>query len=256
MTKAAIYARYSSDNQRIESITAQLRACREYCSDHGYTVVAEYTDEAQTGKNADREAFQRMVKEAKKFNVAVFHKIDRNARNEYDYYFYKGQLRNSGVRLEYVDQKIDASPEGQMMESMLVGMAAYYSRNLAREVQKGMRENAHQAKHNGGRPALGYDVVNGAYVINEKEAPIIRHIFKRRAEGASYNTIIAELNSFGWRTKRNMHFVKNSLLELLRNQKYIGIYQYGKALNLPKRNSHQYLSRNQIRLNKRNSAIP
>jgi len=245
-TRAAIYARYSSDNQRYESAAAQLRICREYCESHGYTIVQEYVDEAQTGKDANREAFQQMVKDAKNFDVALFHKIDRNARNEYDYYFYKGQLRNSGVRLEYADQTIDDSPEGQMMEAMLVGMAAYYSRNLAREVQKGMRENAHQAKHNGGRPALGYDVMSGSYVINEKEAPIVRHIFIRRAEGASYNTIIAELNSFGWRTKRNVTFGKNSILEILRNQKYIGTYQYGKALNLPKRNNHQAPDENTI----------
>lgn len=244
--KAAIYARFSCENQRYESITAQLRAAREYCANHGYEIVDEYIDEAQTGTTASRESFQRMVREAKNFDVAVFHKIDRAGRNEYDYYFYKGQLRNAGVRLEYADQKIDESPEGQLMESFLVGMAAYYSRNLAREVQKGMRENAYQAKHNGGRPALGYDVQDGKYLINENEAVIVRHIFQRRAEGASYNTIIAELNSRGWRTKRSRSFVKNSLLEILRNQKYIGTYQFGKALNLPKRNNHQAPDENTI----------
>ena len=244
--KAAIYARFSCDNQRIESITAQLRAAREYCKSKDYEVVAEYIDEAQSGTTASREAFQKMVRDAKTFDVAVFHKIDRAGRNEYDYYYYKGQLRNSGVRLEYADQKIDESPEGQLMESFLVGMAAYYSRNLAREVQKGMRENAHQAKHNGGRPALGYDVREGKYIINESEAATVRHIFQRRAEGASYNTIISELNQFGWRTKRGQPFVKNSLLEILRNPKYIGTYRFGVSPNTPTRNNHQPPGKNTI----------
>ena len=246
MNRAVIYARFSCDNQRYESVTAQLRAAREYCAAHGYEILGEYIDEAQTGTTATRDAFQKMVREAKNFDVVVFHKIDRAGRNEYDYYFFKGQLRNSGVRLEYADQKIDESPEGQLMESFLVGMAAYYSRNLAREVQKGMRENAHQAKHNGGKPALGYDVDNGKYIVNEKEAAIVRQIFQRRSEGASYNTIIAELNQVGWRTKRNQPFVKNSLLEILRNPKYIGIYRFGVALNTPKRNNHQTPNENTI----------
>ena len=44
----ALYARYSSDNQRTESIVAQLRACREYCQRYGYTIIKEYADEAMT----------------------------------------------------------------------------------------------------------------------------------------------------------------------------------------------------------------
>ena len=247
--RVAIYARYSCDNQRYESITAQLRACHDYCEQRGYKVVGEYIDEAQTGTKATRVAFQRMVRDVNKFDTVLFHKVDRNSRDEYDYYFYKGQLKNAGVTFEYAAQSIDDSPEGQLMEAFLVGMAAYYSRNLAREVQKGMKENALQAKHNGGIPALGYDVIDGKYVINENEAPIVRHIFQRRAEGASYNTIIAELNERGWRTKRNRPFVKNSLLEIFRNQKYIGIYQFGKAINNPpsgKRNNHQAPGENTI----------
>lgn len=89
MKRAAIYARYSSDNQHYESITAQLRACREYCKQRGYIVVKVYTDEAISGTStAGREAFQQMILDSADdiFDVVVFHKIDRNARNEIDYY--------------------------------------------------------------------------------------------------------------------------------------------------------------------------
>lgn len=154
--RAVCYARYSDEQQREESITAQLRAAREYCSKKGYTIIREYFDEAKSGKNDNRPAYQKMLADAKKklFDVIVFHKIDRNARNEYDYYFHKAQLTKLGVYLEYVTQNIDSSPEGAMMEAMLVGMAAYYSRNLTKEVIKGMRENAYKAKFNGGYPPL------------------------------------------------------------------------------------------------------
>ena len=83
--------------------------------------------------------------------MIIFHKIDRNARNEYDYYTTKHLLQQTGIRYEYSKQDIDSNtPEGQMMESVMVGMAAYYSRNLANEIKKGsvkmhMRENRPEA---------------------------------------------------------------------------------------------------------------
>ena len=95
MKKAVLYARYSSDNQREESIAAQLRACREHCSRKGYIIVQEYFDEAKSGRSDNRPAYQKMLADAKKksFDIIVFHKIDRNARNEYDYYFHKANLK-------------------------------------------------------------------------------------------------------------------------------------------------------------------
>lgn len=73
---------------------------------------------------------------ARKFDVIIFHKIDRNACNEFNYYTFKHTLSTLGIGYEYAAQNIDFSPEGQMMESMLVGFAAYYSRNLAKETKR------------------------------------------------------------------------------------------------------------------------
>ncbi|MCF6095637.1 recombinase family protein [Thermovorax subterraneus] len=112
--KAAAYCRYSSNNQREESIEAQLRAIKEFTEKEGY-----------------------------------------------------------------VD-----SPESIILESVLEGMAEYYSRNLAREVMKGMKKTALQAKHTGGLPPLGYDVdEEGYYVINEQEAVIVKKIFSLYLDG-------------------------------------------------------------------------
>lgn len=241
--RAALYARYSSDNQREESIFAQIRAGREYCKRKKYTIVREYKDEAFTARTDNRPDFQKMMRDAKTglFDVIIFHKIDRNARDEYDYYRYKSQLKKLGISIEYVTQNIDDSPEGSMMESMLVGMAAYYSRNLSVEVKKGMRENAYQAKHNGGTPPLGYEVKDGKYIINESEAAIVRFIFEKRASGSGYINIINELNLKGFKTKRGSQFGKNSLHDLLKNKKYIGVYSFGRVAggHTDKRNSHK-----------------
>jgi len=230
---AVIYARFSSDNQRDESITAQVRACTEYAKKHGYNVVRVYTDEAKSARTDDRPGFQRMIEDIRsgkvKVDVVLVHKLDRFARNRYDSVIYRKILSQAGAKLLAVDQPIGDGPESVLLESLLEALAEYYSQNLAKEVMKGMKENAYQGKFNGGWVPLGYDVVDGRYVINEKEAEIVRLIFSMFAEGYSYKKIQEELNARGYKTKRGNPFGKNSLYEILRNPKYAGYYVFNRA---------------------------
>lgn len=86
-----------------------------------------------------------------KFDIIIFHKIDRNSHNELNYFIFKDKLKKLGIRYEYAAQSIDSdTAEGQMMEAMLVSIAAYYSRNLAKEIKKGLNENAYKAQFNVG----------------------------------------------------------------------------------------------------------
>ena len=113
---------------------------------------------------------------AKSFDVLVCHKIDRFSRDRYDHSHYKRILQKNNIKLEYVDQRIDDTPEGALTESLLIGLSEYYSRNLAREVMKGMNERAHKGLFNGGIPPLGYSIdADKKYVINEHEAAAVRH---------------------------------------------------------------------------------
>ncbi len=171
--KVAAYARFSSDNQRDESIDAQLRAIHEYAEKKGFTVVAEYTDRAKSATTDNREAFQQMIADSElgKFDGVIIHKLDRFARNRYDSAIYERRLKNNGIHLFSVVENLDDSPESIILESLLEGMAEYYSKNLAREVRKGLNENALKCRHNGGTPPLGYDVDNETktYIINQQE---------------------------------------------------------------------------------------
>ena len=230
-TRAVISARYSSDKQHDTSIEAQLAACRAYAQRKGYIIVNEYIDRAESGRFDDRPAYQQMIADAKKhlFDVVIFHKVDRNARNEYDYYFYKGQLRKNNIRIEYAEQSFDDTPEGQMMENMVVGMSAYYSRNLARETMKVLTLKANRAEFNGGTPPFGYSVKNKNYVINEEEVIAVRTIFEMFLQGAGYSAISDWLTAHGYKTRRGHYFGKNSLHDLLKNEKYIGVYMFNKV---------------------------
>ena len=227
---AALYLRYSSDKQTELSIAAQKRACESFCADKGYSVVASYVDEAESAKTDNRPAFQKMIDDSKhgQFSVLVVHKIDRFARNRYDASHYKRQLIKAGVKLEYVEHHLDNSPESIILESVLEGMAEYYSKNLARETLKGLCENAHNAIFNGGVPPLGFDVVDRKYVINEKEAAAVRLIFSLYLQG------------LGYQKKKGKPFGKNSLHEILKNERYIGTNVFNRVKRSPegKRNTH------------------
>lgn len=231
--RAAAYARFSSEMQRDESIDAQLRAIREYAKKNGAIVVQEYIDRAHTATTDQRPAFQQMITDAKRgaFNWVIVHKLDRFSRNRYDSVFYRRELKIFGVELRSVLENLDGSPESVLLESLLEGINEFYSRNLAREVQKGKKENALQAKHVGGIPPLGY-VVNPQTMLLELdlfEAQAVKLIFQLYLEGAGYTEIIDTLNRKGYRTKRGNPFGKNSIYEVLRNEKYCGNYIYNKS---------------------------
>lgn len=121
--KAVIYARYSSDNQREESIEGQIRDCRAYAEYNGIDIVGEYIDRAFSAKTDDRPDFQRMVSDSSKklFDVVLVWKLDRFARNRYDSAFYRYTLRKNGVKLISVKENISDGPEGIILESMIEG---------------------------------------------------------------------------------------------------------------------------------------
>ncbi|MGA4517373.1 recombinase family protein [Solibacillus silvestris] len=227
---AVAYARYSSNNQREESIDAQLRAIRDYCERNGIMLVETYQDEAQTGKNDDRENFQRMIADIMKGHIKIdtllVHKFNRFARNKIDSAIHKKRLKDIGVRVVSVTQPIDDSPEGALLESLIEAMDEYYSANLALEVKKGLKENALKGKHTGGNVAFGYSVDNeGRYVPNDN-AFIVKRIFEEYAAEVPKTEICERLNNEGLRNQLGNLFNVRTVYDMLRNEKYIGNYIY------------------------------
>ena len=153
-----IYARYSSDNQREESIEGQLRECRQYADRNDITLLDPYIDRAYSAKTDNRPSFLKMVKDsaAKKFDTIIVWKLDRFARNRYDSAHYKSILRKNGVRVVSATESISEGSEGILLESILEGMAEYYSADLAQKVIRGLTENALKCKYNGGTLPIGY----------------------------------------------------------------------------------------------------
>ena len=133
---AVIYARYSSDNQREESIEGQIRECTAYAEKNGITIVKHYIDRAISAKTDNRPEFQRMIQDSREklFDIVLVWKLDRFARNRYDSAQYKNILKKNGVRVVSANEAISDSSEGILMESILEGFAEYFSADLAEKV--------------------------------------------------------------------------------------------------------------------------
>lgn len=228
--KAVIYARYSSHNQREESIEGQLRECHDYAIKNGFTIIEEYIDRAISGKTDNRPSFQRLIKDSERghFEAVIMYTLDRFARNRYDSAIYKAKLKKNGVRIYYAKQPIGDSPEGIILESVLEGYAEYYSENLSRSIKRGMKENALKGMAIGGAGmCLGYTVgEDRKYEIDPVGAKIVQEIFHMYADGMSAARIIEYCNERGYKTSRGSTFNKNSLRTILKNEKYIGVYKF------------------------------
>ena len=112
--KGVIYARYSSDNQREESIEGQLRECKAFAEKNGIQIIDNYIDRALSAKTDNRPAFQKMITDSSKeqFDVIIVWKLDRFARNRYDSAHYKAILKRNNVRVISATEVISQGPEG------------------------------------------------------------------------------------------------------------------------------------------------
>ena len=229
MPNAVIYARYSSDTQREESIEGQIRECREYARHQGFKVIDTYIDRACSARTDDRPDFQRMIKDSSKrhFEIVLVWKLDRFARNRYDSARYKQVLKKNGVKVVSVKEYISDGAEGIFIESSLETLAEYYSLNLSENIRRGQDENALHGKFNGGNIPLGYVLGDEQRLqIDPLTAPVVLEIFQRYADGETTREIIESLNARGLKTSLNKPFSMNSFNRLLKNRKYIGEYRY------------------------------
>ena len=231
---AVIYARYSSDRQREESIEGQLRECSEYAKKNNMTLLGTYVDRALSARTADRPDFQRMIADSAKgiFDVVLVWKLDRFSRDHYDSAHYKHILKKNGVRLVSIKENISEGPEGIILESMLEGYAEYYSAELSQKIRRGQQDNAIKCMNNGGNTPLGYyvDKATGKLEIDPETAPYVLEMFSRYANGERLAVIQAEMEHQGLRSKQGNPYSISVLSNLLKNRKYIGEYKYGNVI--------------------------
>jgi DNA invertase Pin-like site-specific DNA recombinase len=225
-TKAVLYLRFSSENQREESIEGQRRENTEFCQRKGIEIVGEYVDRAKSATTDARPEFQRMIQESGMglFDTVVVWKFDRFARNRLDSLTYKEVLRNNGIHLLSATEGMLEGPDSILMESVIDGVSEFYSADLSQKVKRGLTENVMKGKSIGGRPPLGYKIVDGKYEIDEKEGPIVKEIFRLYVdEHRSMLSIARHLKEVGMTRSDGAiidhHIVENAIL----NERYTGV---------------------------------
>ncbi len=226
---AVIYARYSSENQREESIEGQLRECRQYADRNGIDITGEYIDRAFSAKTDNRPEFQKMIDDSysKKFQAIIVWKLDRFSRNRFDSARYKTILKKNMVEVISATEIISKGAEGIILESILEGYAEYYSADLSEKVIRGMTENALKCKYNGGSVPIGYYIDdNQHFQIDTLISSFVRDAFQMYDANITMKEITEYLNKNGVRTNRNNQIDLRTISTIFRNRKYIGEYRY------------------------------
>ena len=239
-TPAALYARVSSDRQDVDlSVSAQLRALRDYAEKNGYLVAREYVDEAESGRIADRPEFRKMIDEASRpnspFQEILVWKFSRFTRKREHAVAFKSMLRRKGVRVVSITEHADDTPTGKLMEAIIESVDEFYSENLAQEVTRGMREAASRGFWVTSRVPYGYRrlmVQDGAKKRPTLEpdpatSPIVKRIFDMAQAGKGILDICRTLNDEGVANPTGKLWSKNGVHIILRNETYTGTLVWG-----------------------------
>ena len=253
---AFICARYSTDNQNPDSIEVQVSKCTEWCNKNNMPILGVFADEAVSGMKDARPNYEAMMSQLRLglADTVVIYDQSRMFRKMTAWLSFRSELTAMGVTVISVTQPAVGKDLRDPMNFMTEGSMALFNQMhvliTRQKVIDKMRYMANNGQHTGGKPALGYQVEDGRLVICEAEAAIVRRIFTEYDSGLSYREIIAGLNRDGIKTKRGNPFGTNSLHDLLKNEKYIGILTYGARPYREDgtRNSHAFDGDNVVRI--------
>ena len=239
-TTAALYARVSSDRQDVDlSVSAQLRALRDFAERNGYVVVREYIDEAESGRVADRPQFRKMLDEGARadapFQEILVWKFSRFTRKREHAVAFKSMLRRRGIRVTSITEHADDTPTGKLMEAIIESVDEFYSENLAQEVKRGMREAASRGFWVSPYVPYGYrrvHVQDGAkkrprLELNPPADSVARRIFDMALAGESVLEIARTLNAEGIPSPRGKKWLKTTIHKLLVKEAYTGTLVWG-----------------------------
>ena len=186
---------------------------REYAKKNSQVVVREFVDEAESGRCANRPAFKEMIALAKlknpPFEAILVWKLSRFARNREDSIIYKSLLRKQGIQVISINEPVEDTPSGRLLEGVIEVIDEFYSSNLAQDVTRGMRENATRGYFSGGKPPYGYLItkakdgttLRSTLLPDTTAAHVVKRAFEESISGKGLKEIAKELNRDGILTK-------------------------------------------------------
>jgi len=237
MKRAVAYCRVSTAGQVGEDkfgIESQMDMIREYCKQNKIEVVNWYVDEGVSGAEKHRPALSRLLEgevENPPVQYVIVAKADRLSRSVELYYGFKSRLAD--LDLELISVKEDWSAQDKLtaliIENFMAVVAEIEKENIRVRMSGGRKQKAKHGGYAGGKAPMGYKAVNGALVINEDEAPVVRFIFDRKKRGCTMMSTVDALNDAGYHTRNGKPFVISTVQSIWNNERtYRGEYRYGK----------------------------
>ena len=226
--RVAVYARYSSVKQSDLSIEGQLREATDYCLKHDYAIVAQYVDQAKSGRSRGaRSEFNRMMEDSSRdiFDIVLVYKFNRFFRNLNQQSICLEELKKNGVDLLSIRDPIPDGRGGIYMRAIYGADAEAYSVGLSEDTKRGMLD-AHREGKNIGMVPFGYTVNDRRQVIDPGPAGAVRMAFEMYAEGYNMSEICVAINAQGWRTRYGNPISGSMLSHMLRDVKYMGLLIY------------------------------
>lgn len=227
--RAALYLRVSTEDQANEgfSISSQKEYLETFCKSQGWEIFNYYIDDGFSGKNLERPAIKRLLKDAgeEKFNIALVYRLDRFSRRAVDLHkIVEDVFEPRNIHIKSATEPLDTfSIAGRLMLSMLVAFAQFERESIAERVKLNM---LHKAKNGdwcgGGQSPFGYKNENKKLLVIPHEAGIVKRIYKEYTFGKGIRQIASELNDTGLRTRRGNYWSSQSVRNILINPEYAG----------------------------------
>lgn len=228
-TKVAAYCRVSTNMEdQLNSLSAQIKYFTEYISEHeNWELVEVYYDEGITGTSVKkREGFNRMIADSEdgRIDLILTKEVSRFARNTVDTLNYTRRLSALNIGVIFMNDGIDTrEKDGELRLTIMSSIAQEESRKISERVKWGMRRKMESGYVYGYSHLLGYRVTDGKIEVIPEEAELVRHIFhKYVCEGKGSSIIANELNAEGYTSVRGAIFRQDSVVRILKNEKYCG----------------------------------
>lgn len=235
------YIRVSTEEQAKEgySLDNQEAEINRRCKIEGWDLLEVFHDKGISGalfkQRTGLNAMLKYIKE-NKVDYLVIYKLSRLSRKIYDVVNIYQYLEQTGTFLISTEDKIDTSTAMGKYFLVLASIFADMEReNIIVQVKGGMSEKASEGEWNGGKPPLGYDLIDKYLVINEEKAQIVKLIFSEYLKGNGYKAIAAMLNQRSFKTSTGSTFSGNSVKDILKNPTYAGKIRWGHRTDWGKR---------------------
>jgi site-specific DNA recombinase len=237
MKRFLALARVSSREQEREgfSLEVQEEALRNYAEREGGQIVKLYRIAETASKNEDRTAFKSLLAyasdHAQELDGILFYKVDRAARNLYDFVELERLEDKHKIPVVFISQPTENTPAGRMMRCQFAAMARFYTEQQSLDVREGMARRVTTGLFVGRAP-FGYSNVRrdgrGLIEVNDIAAEKVRRIFEMYAwEQHTLDSIQAELKSEGIEyTQSQPTFTRSKIHGILTDRSYIGEVRY------------------------------